>query len=260
MSNPAVITLAEIQTQIGNFRIEDNIGEAIHFHLGEIRYDLTIDEFNTIALEMEKALEDFLNVEGFHIKEFSTEFLLQKADILPDLKLVKDDTIRLSDLIVDVESKFFGCTLKRLPDSRVVRALNGDSDENNRRMERNYFNQTNQDRLDEMVASIKQHGYPFNGEKIVVFNDKNNILDGQHRAGCLYFLKGNIQVPIVRMYFENNLHNVSSHPGWDRFFKWDRKRVWNFLRKRKRKFIEIKYAIRSKKMALYLRMDRFRHR
>ena len=49
MSNPGVIELFgfEFRNNFGNhsFRVEDNIGEAIHFHFDNIRLDLTVKEF-----------------------------------------------------------------------------------------------------------------------------------------------------------------------------------------------------------------------
>ena len=35
----------------------------------------------------------------------------------------------------------------------------------------------------------------------------NTIIDGQHRASCLYFLYGNIKVPVRKIYFKEREHN-----------------------------------------------------
>jgi hypothetical protein len=48
MSNPAVITLDNAGNRRGKFKrfiIEDNIGEAIHLHVDNMRIDFTIKEF-----------------------------------------------------------------------------------------------------------------------------------------------------------------------------------------------------------------------
>jgi hypothetical protein len=45
MSNPGVLMLSETLINGKSFRIEDNIGEAIHIHFGDIRLDMTIREF-----------------------------------------------------------------------------------------------------------------------------------------------------------------------------------------------------------------------
>ena len=49
MSNPGVILLARTKTECGDFIIEDNLGEAVHLHLGNIRVDMTIDDLNQLA-------------------------------------------------------------------------------------------------------------------------------------------------------------------------------------------------------------------
>jgi hypothetical protein len=54
-----------------------------------------------------------------------------------------------------------------------------------------------------MMDSIKEHGYPYNDNYIVLYGDDNIIRDGQHRASCLFVLYGNIEVPVLRMYFKD---------------------------------------------------------
>ena len=61
MSNPAVINLAETETDIGFFRIEDNIGESIHLHLGDFRYDLTIKEFLSLSDDLKNVIDGFIH-------------------------------------------------------------------------------------------------------------------------------------------------------------------------------------------------------
>lgn len=245
MSNPAVINLIETKTSLGIFRIEDNIGEAIHLHLGDIRYDLTIEEFCRLSKDISEALTNFLNVEGFHTENFSGEFLFQIADILPELVSIKEDNVMLEDLQVDIKGKYGLDKMVKLPKSRVIRALKGDDKENNQRDERNYYSQKNNTRLQEMLNSIKIYGYPVNNNKVVLFNDENHIWDGQHRAGCLYYLNGNISIPVVRMYFVDNKYNVNSNQIRDKLFKWDKSRL-------KR----VKKMIRSKGKTMYVSLLR----
>ena len=205
MSNPAVITLAEVRTNIGNFQIEDNVGESIHFHIGEIRCDLTIDEFNRITNSIKLALQAFIKAKGFRVDEFSSEFLLQLAEKewLTDLESVEEDTIQLNDILVDTQNVLGFQTLKPLPHSRVIKALNGNRIENNKRQQRNYFGETNQQRVDRILNLIKEKGYPFDEKKIVLYKNRQQIYDGQHRAACLFYLKGNKEIPILRLSFSN---------------------------------------------------------
>ena len=75
MSNPAVITLAQVQTKCGEFSVEDNLGESIHLHLGDFRWDITINDLDSLSKELAVSLEMFINVEGFGVDKFSKEFL-----------------------------------------------------------------------------------------------------------------------------------------------------------------------------------------
>lgn len=41
--------------------IEDNIGESLHIHLGDLRLDMTLDDFETFAKNVQKANERLEN-------------------------------------------------------------------------------------------------------------------------------------------------------------------------------------------------------
>ena len=98
-----------------------------------------------------------------------------------------------------------------LRDSRVVKALNGDTWENDHREQINYYDlnelrvQSNAERLAYNLEEIKENGYPSSDERIILFNDSNVIRDGGHRAGVLYKLYGGeYRVPIRRLLFRNS--------------------------------------------------------
>ena len=69
MSNPAVIYLAECKTKSGgSFRIEDNIGEAIHLHYENFRIDLTSDQFLSLGALINNAISEIIDVKDFDLK------------------------------------------------------------------------------------------------------------------------------------------------------------------------------------------------
>lgn len=212
MSNPAVITLAHVRTNLGDFSVEDNIGESIHLHLGDLRCDITVAELERLSEDIAVALEELINVEGFKISNFSKEFLLQLAEIgaLSSLDTVEEDMIRISDITIPYTNWMGMLKTKSIVHSSVIKALRDDPSENDKRTERNFYNQTSQERVLEILESIKQNGYPYGGQKIVLLKGSNRIYDGQHRASCLYFLDGDIDVPVIRLGFSNNrLKDVS---------------------------------------------------
>lgn len=214
MSNPAVIELA--RTFIGNteIRLEDNFGEAIHLHFGMLRIDLTVKEFLDIADKMEQCVKELIQAEGFNVSDFDPKFLSYYNEIFLDLEKVTFDEIRLGDIIALKYNKLpFYRTLDKCRD---YKALMGNTKELNAyKSQVNKFGQSNEERLKEMLDSIRENGYPFKGQYIILRNDQNVILDGQHRASCLLFLHGaDYKVPIMRFHFKNNKYNISDWHPW----------------------------------------------
>lgn len=216
MSNPAVIELAS--TYIGNteVRLEDNFGEAIHFHFGFFRVDLTVKEFLELADRMEDAVRELITAKNFRLEEFDPKFISFYNEIFLDLESVSIDEVRLGDIIALKYDKLpYYRTLEKCRD---YKALMGDTRElNSYKSQVNKLGQSNEERLLEILASIKENGYPFNGQYIILRNNQNVILDGQHRASCLLFLYGkNHKVPVMRFHFKNEKYNITDWHPWRR--------------------------------------------
>ncbi|MBQ6975328.1 MAG: hypothetical protein IJQ16_02080 [Selenomonadaceae bacterium] len=109
MSNPGVIELFgfNFKNNFGshNFRVEDNIGESIHFHFDNIRLDLTVKEFRKIADDLLDAINGIVNVKGFDAKKVDSRFLFEIAECLPYLREVRIEPIPVKNLIVDTNSR-----------------------------------------------------------------------------------------------------------------------------------------------------------
>ncbi|WP_040658591.1 hypothetical protein [Oscillibacter ruminantium] len=218
MSNPGVIKLASLADTVEDFpyrfEIEDNIGEAIHIHYRDFRLDLTIKEFVALAGSMEQVIEALVPVAGFSCNQFDKVNLVGLARMLPDLVRIEEDRIALKELLVesaDETGQSVCCGLER---SRIVAALRGNTHENDRREQVNYYNahdvrcQTNAERLAYNLQKIKTQGYPDSEERILLFNHSNLIRDGGHRAGILYMLYGgDYQVPVRRLFFRGGMYS-----------------------------------------------------
>lgn len=78
-----------------------------------------------------------------------------------------------------------------------VNSLRGtvDIDSFNRRGS-NHYKQSNSMRLNSILNMVIEQGYPYNNEYITIFSTNNLVVDGWHRASCLYYLYGNIQIPV----------------------------------------------------------------
>ena len=215
MSNPGVISLVRISDLGKRFEIEDNIGEAIHIHYGDIRLDMTIREFEAFSEQVERILDAMYSRVGFKCAEYNETFLFGLAKLLPEITDVVTDTVTLSDMQVDTFDKEGKRCLSGLKESRVFKALHGNTEENDSREQINLFSSgspvpmTNKERLNENLAYIKENGYPNDSGLITLNGDDNMILDGQHRAACLLFLNGDQKVPVRRLIFRKHFSN-----GW----------------------------------------------
>lgn len=214
MSNPAVIQLASTYIGDTEVRIEDNWAESIHLHFGLLRIDLTVEEFLYIADQMELAANEIIQAENFDIRNFDPLFLNYYSKTLSDLESVTLDRVRLGDILIlkNVKLPFY----RDLTHSRDYKALHGDtSDLDAYASQINLLGQTNLDRLNKMLESIKENGYPHNDEYIIMRNNQNVILDGQHRASCMMYLYGPDHiVPIMRFHYKNNKYNVTDWHPW----------------------------------------------
>ena len=212
MINPGVITLASLQNiEYSNFPyrfdIEDNIGEAIHIHFKDVRLDLTVEEFCNLAEKMYGLIDDIVGVEGFSSRDFDPVILVGISGGLPKLKEVIYRKIHLEDIQVDTFDENGNPIFASLSQSRVFKSLNGIDDENDKHtIQFNYYqdNETekvsNKDRVLYNLRMIKEHGYPYNNELIGI-DSNNRIWDGQHRAACLYYLYGNIEVDVRELVY-----------------------------------------------------------
>ena len=214
MSNPAVIQLAS--SYIGNteIRIEDNIAEAIHLHIGMVRIDLTVKEFLDISDKMLEAANQLISAENFKFENFDPIFLNYYSTVFPDLEKVEVDEIRLGDIIALKNRRlpFY----RKLCHCRDYKALEGNTDELEAYDSQvNTIGQSNLDRLNSILNSIKEKGYPYNGEYIILRNNQNVILDGQHRASCLLFLYGpDHKIPVLRFKFKDNKYDIKDWHPW----------------------------------------------
>lgn len=199
MSNPAVIKLQRKKIANQSMWMDDNFGEAIHIHLGDIRVDLTNVEFEQLCNDLCEAINRLVDVENFDCHLISPvffEMMLWKD--LAHLKSVEIENIKLEDLRASTDKR-----VSSLKEARGVKALQGDAKENNKTRPSHLIGQSSEERLNGILKSIEENGYPYKGQYIIVYNDNNLIRDGQHRASCLYHLYGNIEVPVMRLKFDN---------------------------------------------------------
>ncbi len=213
MINPAVISLASLQKFKNlyfpyRFEIEDNIGEAIHIHFKDIRLDLTVKEFEDFSAECARILENLIDCKDFKASDFDPMLLTTISKDLPRIERIEKREVFLEEILVDTFDDKGGKIFAPIYESRVYKALRGHKSENEAHFQTNYISPlsmgecSNDERISFNLSQIKKFGYPHDNELIGI-DHKNRIWDGQHRAACLYYLYGNIKVPVRTIYFSD---------------------------------------------------------
>ena len=245
MINPGVVTLASLNDiEYMNFPyrfcVEDNIGEAVHIHFKDMRLDLSTEQFRELSGQMEWLINGIVRAEGFRASDFDPVFLVGISSRLADLRRIEFRDLYLEDILVDTFDADGNAIYADIKHSRVFKALCGVSQENDRyKIQFNHFASgtsdkiSNRDRLLWNLAQVKKNGYPADGNLITVTSD-NIIQDGQHRAACLYYLYGNIRVPVRTLVFEkeSRTEEIPVASDWVRM----EKELWEEAEKDKQVF------------------------
>lgn len=215
-NNIGVITLAKDRIDATpifcstRLQIEDNIGESIHIHWRNIRFDYSIKDFNIFCEGIKLALYNLKpkihNVTGK--VQLSEGYLHALADLSKSIVDAQIEYVNLKDLKIikyvkdEKKVKWITCAIHESP---VFSFLKGDYD--------NYFtyrklvnDQHEHDPMgiNHLCKSLLIYGYPRNNELIVLHGDELYIRDGQHRAAILYFFYGNISIPVVKLKFNDS--------------------------------------------------------
>lgn len=208
MSNPAVYPLYELYVKRNRIRIEDNLGESIHIHIGDFRITMTIEEFRVMVEQMRKSARELLDMDGidldlFDARSFDWDWIARYEHI----KKISIEEMRIGDLLTVGESDVVPSVRVIIPISkcRLYKALCGDYAEIDRFDEVNDYGVSNRSRLERVMKHIKDNGYPFDNKYILV-NQYNQIYDGDHRAACLLYMYGpDAKIPVIRIYFDDEL-------------------------------------------------------
>ena len=206
MSNPAVITLAEMKSAIAGFnrlQIEDNIGEAIHLHLGPFRLDLTIKEFLALADNMRSSLDATGRFAPYAVSQFDPLFLSECGPLLEHLTDITIEEQYIDDLrcIVYLSQRFGFYRFLPVTKTPAYRFLEGYDHSFLKYEQSSYHGMKNHERLLALENEIKKNNYPREGRHIILFGGQNLVRDGQHRLAILRHLRGNIKIPVMVFWF-----------------------------------------------------------
>lgn len=192
MSNPSVFELSKTKIQGQDVVMEDNIGEAIHLHIGPLRVDMKVQEFFETEKVLREALDSILEVPEFTISDYDPYFIEKIAEYLFTLESVSCETRKLKDLKVRYEEEL------PLEQSPYVLCLGIEE------IEENIDIFESNEKLFDKIKLRYQEANSLLGEKIVI--DENNvILDGEKRLASLYLHQGEeLEISVEVFRFREN--------------------------------------------------------
>lgn len=219
MSNPAVITLANGSGKIRNLKrlcVEDNIGESIHLHVDNVRVDFTIKNFLAFSRIIRASLEELGIFKKYQLQNLDPHFLFEMSHLIKDIRSIEIKNYVLADLksLVRVRVPKIGHVMmpRRINYSPAYQYLKGLDASFEQYAQHNYPGQDNVSRLKNLRDSVRQNGYPYKSNHIVLFGDQKLIRDGQHRAAILAAEGGlDQEVPVMVIHFRGNRWRHSTY-------------------------------------------------
>lgn len=180
-------------------RLKYNELKEIDIATNKCAISLNQKQFKAMVDDLYNAINNFVTWEDFDAHNYDPAFLnIMLAEELPYICDEKIVEMHLDDLAVPhVPYHPNGPETVPLRECVRVNSLRGkiDIDSFNRRKS-NHYGQSNSMRLQSILQMVIEQGYPFDNEYITIFSTSNLIVDGWHRASCLYYLYGNISVPV----------------------------------------------------------------
>jgi hypothetical protein len=246
MSNPGVIVLDQTELsgrEINGSRlqIEDNIGEAIHIHLGDLRLDFTINDFLILADGLKQALNNLLSSTNINLDLLDPLFIREIEDHIPYLQRYKIENRYLDDMycLEYSAAKISGFKTCKIIDTTEFKMLAANYENiNNRKYQKYEISALFTDSIEELKTSIETKGYPFNNKYIVLLGNDVVIRDGKKRAVWLRYLYGNIEVPVLNLIFKENYskYETTNHININKYLKYHLKLI---IPLRIKKFIKL---------------------
>lgn len=199
MSNPAVFELATTEIAGQTVCIEDNIGESIHLHIGLVRLDLSVEEFQTAAVALKKVLND-LTPNFFDAEQKDAYFIERIAVNLADILSVEQVVLPLAELKICFEGDTGEIFSARITDSPVFKYYSGEKINLELFENRGDIFQLNGERADKVLSAVKSK--PLDNFEVCADAD-NRILDGYLTAAAAAYLYGeNQKIRVNRFRFK----------------------------------------------------------
>ena len=202
MSNPSICYLIRNQVCGVYFAIEDNLGEAIHIHYGNTRFDMTICEFLAFSECIIDAAIELFKLRGLNWNSFSNgNFKVEWMYRYKYISNVRKRLVLLDDLYIK-ESFLKKRSIKKyipIKESGYIPYLRGQSKDNAYYEEKGVYEPSRAQKVLKIKEMFQQKNNPDN-EELILIDQEGYILDGVKRASCLYHLYGgDLQIPVLQI-------------------------------------------------------------
>ena len=166
--------------------------------------DYSTDEYSDYCEEIYQLLNREYG-KGFDFKLFSPIYLEHMLGIdLPNIKRIEQcKTDILSLTVFDRE----GPSKVRIYEHEIYNQLKTGDFKQGRKTTNHLF-ENNEERIRNVLSKVKKDS---KDACAVVYGDEDVVRDGTHRLACMYFLYGNIEIPIIRIYVKNPQYSYSMH-------------------------------------------------
>ena len=218
--NVGVLLLASQKIDGLRLDIEDNIGESIHLHYKNMRFDFTVHDFLIFSDGCKKAQTQL--VEHIAKKDLSREKNTEVGIDATFAKSCKVNGLKFKEIITVYLNDIF-CTnfidgqyhFRNISDSIIFTALSNKDKE----LYDNYIDTLGKaknakpnyswEKFMELMNSIKSLGYDerclIATKDVTGGNETRHIIDGQHRACILYYLYKDIKIKAAHFIKETEI-------------------------------------------------------
>lgn len=221
MSNPGVINLASksnIGLNLKRIDIEDNIGECIHLHINNIRFNFTINEFLNFSRTIESSFINLTKDEKLDLSSYDKQFLFHLSPYISKISKIESEKIKISELRCILHKRLFRIPYDKytnLEESPQWAYCKGDKSSLEEYEQQNYISCSNLNRFERLLKLLDTNK---SIDPLVLFEGDNFIRDGLHRAVAYKYLKGDSYIADChRLYFKDNILKLKTGKAYSAY-------------------------------------------
>ena len=199
-------TIMDKATQLG-FRISFAGNVVMLSFVGQKMFEVHFEDFKIFSEKLYDTLNAEYTKNAFDLRTLDATYLEHMLGVdLPFFIGWNYDEEYILDLKVFDKQTLSEVSIKNHPNFIQLKAKKFFDIS---RLSTNCLFESNEVRFRKILSNLIQNGYPYAGKFIVLYNDEMTVRDGTRRLSCLYFLHGNIKIPILRLRFSKNYYSYS---------------------------------------------------